>query len=74
MGRNVEALKALYIALGGDADDVADIVTIDAMIFALATLASEGLPNTLPSVAAKDNGKIMKVVDGEWALASDATE
>lgn len=74
MGRNVIALKGLYVALGGDADDVADIVTIDGMIDAIAIVASAGLPGTLPEVDATKNGKIMKVVDGEWALAADATE
>ena len=74
MGRNVIALKGLYVALGGDADDVADITTIDGMIDAIATVASTGLPGTLPTVTATDNGKIMKVVDGEWGLAADATE
>ena len=74
MGRNVIALKGLYVALGGDADDVADIVTIDGMIDAITTIASAGLPGTLPTVTAADNGRIMKVVDGEWGLAADATE
>ena len=74
MGRNVIALKGLYVALGGNADTVANITTIDGMINAIATVASTGLPGTLPEVDATKNGKIMKVVDGEWALAADATE
>ena len=48
MGRIVLALKGLYVALGGDADTVANITTIDGMIDAIATVASAGLPGTLP--------------------------
>lgn len=43
MGRNVEALKALYVALGGDAADVADINTNDAMIYAIAEIVPEAI-------------------------------
>ena len=69
MDTNVTALKALYVALGGDADDVADVSLISDMINAIATLASGITGATLPAVTATDNGKILKVVDGEWAAA-----
>ena len=36
MDNTIEALKNLYVALGGDADDVADIVIIPDMINAIA--------------------------------------
>lgn len=71
MGDTIKALKALYVALGGDADDVADIVYIPDMINAIATEAAK--IQGLPAVTETENGKIMKVVDGEWALAADAT-
>ena len=71
---NVQALKALYGVLGGTASDVADVLTIDGMITAIADLIdTDGLPGALPAVTATENGKIMKVVEGEWALAADAT-
>jgi hypothetical protein len=41
MGNTVESLKGLYVALGGTASDVADIVFIPDMIDALATVAAE---------------------------------
>lgn len=78
MGDTIKALKALYVALGGDADDVADIVYIPDMINAIATVAGT-LQSTvsgiegLPAVTTTENGKIMKVVEGKWELAADAT-
>lgn len=72
MLKNVDALKTLYVALGGDADDVADITKIPDMIEAIATVAENVVAAGLPEVDSEDNGKIMKVVEGEWALANDA--
>lgn len=73
MKKNVDALKTLYVALGGDADDVADITKIPDMIEEIATVAGAVAGAVLPEVDTDDNGKIMKVVEGEWALANDAT-
>lgn len=69
MDNNVDALKALYVALGGDADDVAEISLISDMIKAIATVvpASSAL---LPTVTAANDGDILKVVDGEWAAVT----
>ena len=66
----VEALKALYVALGGSADAVADLVIIPDVIDAIATLTSGGLPGTLPTVAKTDEGKVLTVNNkGEWVAA-----
>lgn len=69
MDNNVDALKALYVALGGDADDVADISLISDMIKAIATVvpASTAL---LPTVTAANDGDILKVVDGAWTAVT----
>lgn len=69
MDNNVDALKALYVALGGDADDVAEISLISEMIKAIATVvpASSAL---LPTVTAANDGDILKVVDGAWAAVT----
>lgn len=69
MDNNVDALKALYVALGGDADDVAEISLISDMIKAIATVvpASTAL---LPTVTAANDGDILKVVDGAWAAVT----
>ena len=60
---NVEALKALFIALGGDEDDF-DATTNPEAISALAGVVAGG---TLPEVSAYDDGKVLTVVDGAWA-------
>lgn len=69
MDNNITALQALYVALGGDADDVAELNTIPDMINAIATVvpASSAL---LPTVTAANDGDILKVVDGEWAAVT----
>ena len=66
---NVEALKALYVALGGDADDVADLTLNAEVINALATVTATVVAGILPEVTDADDGKILKVVDGKWTVA-----
>ena len=75
MDTTVIALKNLYVALGGDADDVADINIIPDMINAIATVAATvttaATTKELPAVTATDNGSVLKVVDGVWAVGTD---
>jgi hypothetical protein len=67
----VTALRALYAALGGDSADAAVLETEAELIYAVAEAVDELLAGgTLPEVSADDNGKLLKVVDGEWAAAS----
>ena len=66
------ALKALYEALGGDPDDVAGINTVAELITEIADVAETAVAPELPEVDAEDNGKILKVADGKWALGTDA--
>lgn len=70
MDNNITALQALYVALGGDADDVANVNTIPEMINAIATVAAGVAGATLPAVTAANDGDILKVVDGEWAAVT----
>ena len=49
MGATVNALKALYVALGGSADDVKNISLIPDMINAIATVASTAVAAELPA-------------------------
>lgn len=66
----VEALKALYVALGGDADDFDGITIIPDAINKIATLITSGATKELPTVTGSDNGKVLTVVTGAWAAAA----
>lgn len=77
MPNTIDALKALYVALGGDADDVADLVIIPDLIAAIADKVEDVVEaanaKELPEVSATDNGKVLKVADGKWAVGTDNT-
>ena len=64
---NVEALKALYVAMGGAAEDVKDLNLNSEVIAALANVAGTIAAGILPEVTAEDDGKVLTVVDGRWA-------
>lgn len=70
MDTTVDALKALYAALGGTAADVANITLIPDMINAIATFVAAGGAAELPKVSSSDNGKVLTVVSGKWAKAN----
>lgn len=68
---NVEALKVLYKALGGDESDVAEINTIADMIAEIAVVAATATAPELPAVTAAEDGKVLKVANGKWAVGTD---
>ena len=70
---NVEALKELYVALGGDADDFTATTNPEA-IAQIATVVPSALGDKLPTVTEAENGSVLKVIDGEWGVGTDATE
>ena len=79
MNTTVQALKALYVKIGGSLTDtyddiangatVADYATIPDMIDVIAEVAESGGGSSLPSVSATDNGDVLTVVDGAWSKA-----
>lgn len=73
MDTTVKALKTLYVALGGNADDVADISRIPDMIEAFVTVLPAAIAAVLPAVTAEDNGSVLKVANGKWVVGTDAT-
>ena len=56
---NVEALKAVYTALGGDEEDVAAMTTSADVIAAIATVIPTATASELPEVSATDNGSVL---------------
>lgn len=68
--KTVDALKALYVALGGSADDVANLTLIPEVITAIATVAATlytaANAKELPAVSATDDGDVLGVVNGSW--------
>lgn len=70
MDNTVDALRALFVALGGSSADVADLVTIPDLINAIAAHVSAGGAAELPAVKSSDNGKVLTVVSGAWKAAA----
>ena len=67
---NLEALKALYVTLGGSADTVKNMTLLSEVIYAMSQLTLSVTPE-LPKVTAADNGSVLKVADGKWAVGTD---
>ena len=77
---NLDALKALYVAVGGALTDthaninggstVANYVLLADVIAAIAAKISAGSMKELPSVSSTDNGKVLTVVSGKWNKAN----
>ena len=70
MDNTITALQNLYVALGGDSAEVANITIIPDMINAIATLISSGGTAELPAVTTTNNGQVLTVVSGKWAAAN----
>lgn len=80
MTSTIEALQALYVAMGGNLTDtyasiddgapVSNLVRIPDMINAIASLKASGATAELPKVSSSDNGKVLTVVSGKWTKAN----
>lgn len=73
MDTTVDALKKLYVALGGSAASVKNITLIPDMINAITTVAPAAIAAVLPAVTAANNGAVLKVSSGKWAIGTDNT-
>ena len=71
MAMNVcDALKGLYISLGGDPTAFKDNMTVSDCVTLLETVLGGG-GSGLPEVSDSDNGYILKVIDGAWGKSMD---
>lgn len=66
MDTTIDALKNLYVALGGSADDVENVTLIPDMINALAIVAASATAAELPKVTSSNNGQVLTVDGGKW--------
>ena len=66
MGETVKALKAIYVALGGNASDVANITLIPDMLNKIAIVAATATAAELPKVTSSNNGQVLTVDGGKW--------
>lgn len=66
MDTTVDALKNLYVALGGSADDVENVTLIPDMINALTIVAASATAAELPTVTSSNNGQVLTVDGGKW--------
>lgn len=72
MINTVESLRGLYVALGGDISEVANLNTIPQLLEEISTVA-QAAATELPAVKAADNGKVLTVVNSKWAKADVPT-
>lgn len=74
METNVQALKDLYVALGGEASDVVDMTTSSEVLVALQAVA-QAAATELPVVKKADAGKLLTVNgSGKWAAIEPKSE
>ena len=70
MDLTVDALKAIYVALGGNADTVANMTLIPDVLKAIATqagtIATAATTAELPKVTSSNNGQVLTVDGGKW--------
>lgn len=69
MDKTMDALKALYVALGGTGTDfTARTIPEGIMMIATVagTIATAATTTELPAVSADDNGDVLAVVAGKW--------
>ena len=77
---NLDALKALYVAVGGALTDtheginggstVANYKLLSDVIAATAAKITAGSMKELPSVSSTNNGQVLTVVSGKWKNAN----
>lgn len=62
----IDALKAIYVALGGNASTVANMTLIPDVLNAIATVIPAATAAELPAVTSSNNGQVLTVDGGKW--------
>ena len=67
-----DALKDLFLALGGDATELSDNTKISDYIEdlkgALKDAIDDAVSEALPTVTSSNNGQVLKVIEGAWGV------
>jgi hypothetical protein len=65
-----QALKDLFLGLGGESSALADNSSVSDYIEDLESAIKGAASAELPTVTSDDNGKILAVANGEWTLGT----
>ena len=71
----VQGIRDIYVALGGTGTDIPDNMEIPAALAKTAIVAaavkSAADAKELPAVTTANNGAVLKVIEGKWAIGTD---
>ena len=74
MDTTIIALRNLYVAMGGEAEDVANLSMIPDLINAIAELVASGATKELPTIRSIDEGKALMIKGSKWVANKIPTE
>lgn len=71
----VQGIRDIYVALGGTGTEIPDNMEIPAALAKTATVAAAvkaaADAKELPAVTTANNGAVLKVIEGKWAIGTD---
>ena len=71
----VQGIRDIYVALGGTGTEIPDNMEIPAALAKTAIVAaavkSAADAKELPAVTAANDGAVLKVIEGKWAIGTD---
>lgn len=71
----VQGIRDIYVALGGTGTEIPDNMEIPAALAKTAIVAAAvkaaADAKELPAVTSANNGAVLKVIEGKWAIGTD---
>ena len=71
----VQGIRDIYVALGGTGTEIPDNMEIPAALANTAIVAAAvkaaADAKELPAVTSANNGAVLKVIEGKWAIGTD---